>query len=166
MAYSIKNEFEYKKNNSVNIDNYINNRLLAQIKWYDEKSTLYQKRYKLLSVLSITLSALIPVLTLALDFDCEIFIRFIIAILSAIVSIISGILAIYKYKELWVQYRTSCELLKSVLHRYYTHTGEFSEADEKTGFETLVASCEQYFTKEFNGWNNIYTTQNHSSTSS
>lgn len=101
-----------------------------------------------------------------MDFDYEIIIRFIIAILGAVISIISGILSLNKYKELWVQYRTNCEILKSVLHRYYTHTGEFNSCNEQNNFENLVTSCEQYLTREFDSWNNIYSNKCHSSTGS
>lgn len=165
LSYSVKNEYKYEKYNNETINHYIDDRLLAQIDWYDSKSITYQKMYKRLTIVSTILSATIPIFTLALDFECEIIFKFIIAIISSIISIISSILAINKYKELWVQYRTNCELLKSILHRYYTHTGEFS-LNNNNNFETLVLSCESYFTKEFNSWSNIYNNQASSSTGS
>lgn len=164
LSYSVKDEYKYEKDNNEIINHYINDRLLAQIIWYDKKSIIYQKRYKELTILSTILSATIPILTLTLDFECAIIFRFIIAVISSAVSVISSILVINKYKELWVQYRTNCELLKSILHRYYTHTGEFSL--DNNNFEVLVLSCENYFTKEFDSWNNIYDNQDSSSKSS
>lgn len=166
MRYSVKDEYKYDKNNNKTINCYINDRLLSQIAWYDNKSIIYQKRYKTLTILSSVLSAVIPILTLTLDYPFAIVFKFLIAIISAGVSIISSILAINKYKELWVQYRTNCEILKSVLHRYYTHTGEFFSNDDEENFKNLVVSCEKYLTKEFDAWNDIYSNQNHSSTSS
>lgn len=161
--YSIKNEYQYESDSSTTVNNYINNRLLCQIEWYDTKSAIYQDHYKKLTITSTILSSCIPIFTLALDFECSIFFKFLIAIISAAVSVISSILSLNKYKELWVQYRTNCEILKSILHRYYTHTGEFNFNDDLENFKNLVSSCENYFTKEFNNWNNTYSEKSHSS---
>lgn len=116
--YNIADEFRY---NDDTIKSYIQNRLIGQIKWYDNKSAKEQKVYKRLSVISIIITATIPIATLLLDFNCiNCFVKILIAVFSSTATILSSINSLYKHRELWVQYRTNCELLKSVLHRYYT----------------------------------------------
>lgn len=160
-SYSIKNEYKYNTIDDIAIRNYIDNRLLGQIEWYDKKSAIYQKKYKKWTIASAVLSAIIPILTLALEYS--VVFKFAIAIISSIVSVISSILTLNKYKELWVQYRTNCEILKSVLHRYYTRTGEFNSSEDHENFKSLVTSCENYLTKEFSTWSSTYRNQSHSS---
>ena len=164
--YNAANEFRYSKQYNNTTNEYIQNRLIAQIRWYSAKSRKEQKHYKQLSVVSIIVTAIIPIFTLLLDFDCiNTFAKIVIAVLSSCASVITGINTLYKHKELWVQYRTNCELLKSVLHRFYTQSDEFNGKTEEEAFKILVSSCEQYFVKEFDNWNNIYSSAG-SSTSS
>lgn len=162
--YNIADEFRY---NDDTTKSYIQNRLIGQIKWYDNKSAKEQKVYKRLSVISIIITATIPIATLLLDFNyLNCFVKILIAVFSSIATILSSINSLYKHRELWIQYRTNCELLKSVLHRYYTKSAEFKSTSDEEAFALLVESCEQYFTKEFDNWNNIYSNNNQSSTGS
>lgn len=164
--YNSANEFKYSKHYCDTANEYIQNRLIAQINWYSDKSAKEQKHYKRLSVVSIILTAAIPIMTLLLDFDfINIFAKLTIAVLSSFASVITGINTLYKHKELWIQYRTNCELLKSVLHRFYTQSDEFNGKTDDEAFKILVSSCEQYFVKEFDNWSSIYSSTD-SSTSS
>lgn len=150
VEYSVSNEFQYENIKDETANSYIKNRILVQIDWYDKKSIQAQKKYKILSVSSVIITALIPIATLLLNLNSiNLLIQILIALLSSAATVISGILALCKYKELWVQYRSNCELLKSVLHRFYTKSGEFSNKSDETSFELLVCCCEQYLTKEF-----------------
>lgn len=166
-AYDIKAEYTYPEINNPVIAAYINDRLLAQIKYYDDKSCQHQARYKRLSIVSMCLSACIPIFTLVISFNLlNSFPQLIIAILSSAVTVISGTLALNGYKELWIQYRTNCEILKSVLHRFYTQTGEFASQNQQENFKTLVGSCEQYLIKEFGEWQSLNVQDNQPSTNS
>lgn len=157
MDYSVNSEFQYKEAKDEIANLYIQNRLLVQINWYDKKSSQMQIKYKRLSITAIIITALIPIATLLLNVSSiSFFIQILIALLSSVASIISSILALCKYKELWIQYRSNCELLKSVLHRFYTKSGEFSNKSDKSAFE-------QHCTKEFDNWNDIYSKDIHSS---
>lgn len=170
-SYSIINEFkdyDYIQDTDINRKNYINNRILGQIEWYDSKSSAYQMKYKSWTIASTILSATIPILTLALNFDgiLSTICKFAISIISSFVTVISCALAMTKYKELWIQYRTNCEILKSILHKYCTKTGEFDSDDIQKNFSILTSSCEDYLTKEFEKWEEKHTTQSESSNNS
>lgn len=164
--YSIKNEYQYPIEENHTYENYIGKRLIAQIEWYDKKSIIYQKRYKQLMLVSFILSAFIPVLTLLMELDFGFLIRIIIIALSSSVTVISSILTLYGFKDLWIQYRSNCEMLKSILHRYKTKTGEFISGSESDDFKLLVITCEEYMIKEFKNWGSLYNNKNQSSTDS
>lgn len=147
-----KNEFEFylSKIEDETIKEYISKRVIGQINWYSEKSSYNQNKYKHLNVISICISIIIPGLSIISDFHWAI--KFAIAILSSGVAGISSIMALFNYKDIWVQYRISCETLKSNLILYFTHQNQYKDLDEDEAFSKLISSCEAHFTKEFSEW--------------
>lgn len=158
-VYYDENEFKYYLDNMEDIDTktYIQERVIRQLKWYEKKSNKNQLWYRILMVISIIMSSSIPVLTLMLDLSY--IIKIIISVLSSSITGISAIIALYNYRELWVQYRTNCEILKSVLYRFFTRRGEFKDLEDSKIYEMLIISCENYITKEFETWGSIKITQ-------
>lgn len=148
-AYNIADEFNI--DTAINEDHrhYIKNRVLAQIKWYDKKAIDCQKRYKQLSCINIALTSIIPVLTILGQYTG---IKILIAIASAVVSVISYMITINTYKELWVQYRSNCELLKSELHKFINKIGDYKTQDIYDRFELFCYNCENCFVEEFVSW--------------
>lgn len=131
---------------------YVEERVVRQIQWYDKKSSANQASYKKAMVVSIILGALIPVLTLLYDVLPPLAVKIVITLLGTGVAVVSAINALYKYKDLWVQYRTYCEILKSILHRYLTCCGEYKGKKPELAFSMFVDSCEEYMTKEYQVW--------------
>lgn len=153
---SKREEYRYPEFDNANINCYIENRLSSQIKWYGAKSVEMQKKYKLFSILTIVLNGLIPVIILLADFGM--FVKLLIAIISSTTSVLTSIQILNNYKDLWVQYRTNCELLKSLLHRFYTVSGEFAGGNPDDRFSLLVELSEKHLTSEFSQWNAAYAT--------
>ncbi len=157
--YDISQEFNLKNLSSEEKD-YIENRVINQIKWYDSKAIHTQKYYKSLSIFSFVLSSSIPLLVLM---DNKISEKYIVAFIGAIVSIISYIINICSYKDLWIKYRTNCELLKSKLQLYlYYHNS--SKNHSSVEFQNFVLECEKFFSDEFLSWETY--NKNQSSTGS
>lgn len=131
---------------------YIEKRVLDQIIWYDQKSVEKQTRFKKLTIVNIILNAIIPIVVLFSDYG--ILIKALVTGLSSSAGAINAIVALCEFKDLWIQYRSNCELLKSTLHRFFLKSGEFRHiADDQSALmDALVASCEEYFTKEFQSW--------------
>ena len=131
---------------------YIEKRVLDQIIWYDQKSVEKQTRFKKLTIVNIILNAIIPLVVLFSDYG--ILIKALVTGLSSSAGAINAIVALCEFKDLWIQYRSNCELLKSTLHRFFLKSGEFRHiADDQSALmDALVASCEEYFTKEFQSW--------------
>jgi hypothetical protein len=153
-AYSAKTEFMpfVEKIEDPAIKNYIRDRVLGQICWYDEKASINQRSYRISMVISIALSAVIPVLTLLLELPFGFAIKIAITSLSAGVTVISAVNALYKFRELWVQYRSNCEVLISILYRYFSKIGEFEHIKTEQANKLLAEICEDYFAREYQIW--------------
>ena len=127
---------------------YIEKRVLDQIIWYDQKSVEKQTRFKKLTIVNIILNAIIPIVVLFSDYG--ILVKALVTGLSSSAGAINAIVALCEFKDLWIQYRSNCELLKSTLHRFFLKSGEFRHiADDQSALmDALVAS----FTKDFQSW--------------
>ena len=131
---------------------YIQNRVIEQINWYATKSVEKQRRFKQLSIITVLLNATIPVVTFLSEYGITI--RILIVSISSAAVAINAVLSLCSYKELWVQYRSSCELLKSILYRYFNRSGELrliADNPEQCA-QMLVTLCEEHITKEFQSW--------------
>lgn len=163
--YSSKDNFQpYLEQISDNFEKcYIENRVLNQISWYSSKASKNQTFFKRWMMVSIILSSSIPVFTMLSDYF---FAKILITVISSSITVISSIISLYHFQDLWVKYRSTCEILKSILHRYFTHTGEFEKIPHDFAFNILVMSCEEYMTKEFQTWTAINTPKSDNQSSS
>ena len=134
---------------------YIQKRLIDQINWYDNVAAKKQKNYKVLMGISIVLTAIIPVFSLFTTFSYGVVFSAVIAVLSGSATAVTSIANLCEYQKLWVQYRSNCELLKSMLHRYFTSTGEFCNRTDDEKFNLLVALSEEYLINEFRVWSEL-----------
>lgn len=155
--YTCKDQFSHYLNkiDRNDLKSYIEERIIKQIDWYDKKSNVNQKWYKTWMIISIILSGLIPVLTLMIDGDSTLNYKIAVTGFSSAVTAISSILTLYNFRELWVEYRANCEILKSILHRFFNKSGEFANKTSQDIHNLLINSCEEYMTKEFNRWREI-----------
>ena len=152
----IQEEFkEYVEKLDSNKKVYIQNRLLGQIMWYDKQAICKQKKYKILSIISIILTAIIPAISLYTGFEYGIIASTGIAIFSAISTAIMSILNLCEYQKLWIEYRSNCEILKSVLYRFFTRSKEFYGLNEEKAFDLLIQTTEEYLLKEFQTWTEL-----------
>ena len=134
----------------MNQDEYLKNRLYDQIKWYDKKSVVCQKRFKLIRSLEISFAALIPLLS-AIPGDTGL-LKIVIAGLGSGIVIFAGINAISKYHELWISYRTTAETLK---HHQFLFETKCVPYDKKDAFTDLVENVEALISREHSNWSSI-----------
>lgn len=153
ITYNISQEFDLVMIQDKSQRYYIENRIIAQIKWYDSKAIKLQQKYKIsLKTLAI-ISISIPVLTL---FSYKYIIKVLIAIIGSISSVISYFVSVDSCKELWLRYRSNCELLKSELHKYLSCSNSFTQKE----FNIFVSKCEDCFTSEFLSWKDTQSSTN------
>ncbi len=131
--------------------NYLLDRVLPQMTWYSKKSANYQKKYHQLMTAAICLGALIPVFSVWANNAAF---KVILAFLGASVTAVNAYLALYKYQELWIAYRSAREELIHTLYSYFNKAGVFAQKKmtEKELNVLLVEVCENALSKENGGW--------------
>ncbi|MEW6609711.1 MAG: DUF4231 domain-containing protein [bacterium] len=128
-------------------EEYINNRLNDQINWYSKKSQTNQKWFKWLRLLEIIAAALIPFLAgIGTTIPYHLII---IGALGVIIAVSAGLSALYKYHEIWIEYRTTAETLKHEKYLYQTKCPPYNNND---AFCSLVQRVEGLISKENTQW--------------
>lgn len=134
---------------------YIAQRLEQQHKWYSSKSQHYQAWHKRLQIIQLVAATCIPFLsTYATDETA--WLRIVIGILGLGIAVIAGLLALYKFEEKWIKYRTTAESLKHEKYRYLTHTIPY---DGEDAFALLVQRVESLISQENRDWSQYVGTQ-------
>lgn len=136
-------------------DQYMQERLEDQIKWYDSKSIECQKKFKHLKAAVILLSASIPLLVGFIS-DLKFF-EVIVSFIGVVILVIEGWLGLSKYHENWIEYRSICETLRHEKYMYLTRTGVYDIQDP---FKNLVERVESIISNENVNWANINNNQN------
>jgi len=132
---------------TVTPEDYVKSRLEDQISWYSRKSSMNQRMFKRLQLVTIIFSTSIPFLT-AYTSDNEI-VRVIVGLIGIAVAAITAISGLYKYQENWLAYRTTSESLKHQKFLYLTGTEPYHDED---AFNLLVQNVEMTISKENSNW--------------
>jgi len=132
----------------MNEEEYLNDRLEKQISWYDNKSMQNQKWFKRLQIFQIAAATSIPVLVIYIT-DTTPFLRFLNALLGALIAVVSGAIGLYKFQENWLEYRTTCESLRHEKYLYLTKTDPYNI---DSPFPLLVSRVETLISKENTNW--------------
>ena len=138
----------------MNIDEYITSRVDDQINWYDKKSVDCQKKYKTTQTIEIILAALIPLLS-SYAIDCAA-IAFIIGMLGSAIAIIESLTKLYKWHENWIEYRSTCELLRFQKNLFLTKSAPYNTESESLE-NIFVRNIENIISSENNKWKVINT---------
>lgn len=132
----------------MNEEEYLKDRLDSQIEWYDKKSSWNQSWHKRLRILEVIAAASIPFLTGYIT-DSTPDMKIVVGGLGVLIAVSSGVLAIFKFQEHWLQYRTTAESLKHHKYLYQTKTAPY---DRDNSFNLLVESIEGLISKENSNW--------------
>ena len=81
-----------------------------------KKSKRSQTWYKWLQTIEICLAALIPLLSGYTNTCIQI--AFIVGLFGAIIAVIESVSKLNKFHENWIQYRTTCEMLRYQKHLF------------------------------------------------
>lgn len=132
-------------------DAYVIHRIEEQITYYESKSSQNKKLYFRISIATIILNAMIPIISLFLP-SADLVPKLSITIISSVTTILSSIMALTGTKELWTKYRSNASHLTAKLHQYYAKTGPFAGKNEEEAFHLLAAVCEAQMEDEYNQW--------------
>ncbi len=133
----------------MDINTYIQERVDNQIQWYDQKAATCKMWYKIFQTAEIVLAALIPLLSAYASKHTAIAI--ITGILGVIITILETISKVNNYHENWIEYRTTCELLRYQKYLYITKSSPYNLSEE-TIDNLFVKNIEQIISSENNHW--------------
>jgi len=128
-------------------DEYVSERVDDQITYYDVQSKNSQKAFKILTSIQIISGALIPIISgfsKSIDYS-----EWITALLGLAVTCTTAFLALNKYQERWINYRTTCETLRHLKHLFITRSSPYKDEESFDGF---VNDIESVISKENSEW--------------
>lgn len=138
-----------------NIDDYIKYRLDDQINWYDNKAASAQRWYKVYQVAELIIAALIPLLSGYAASST--LIAVIIGVGGALITLIEGICKLFRFHENWIEYRSTCELLRH--EKYLYEMRAFPYCKEESYEQMFVKNVESLISAESSKWKTNNVTQ-------
>ena len=97
-----------------------------QIGWYDRKSQSAERWHKVLKLIQMTATALIPLVAIFGAPEPE----RISAVLALVALILEGAQQLNQYQQNWIGYRSTCEALKHEKHLYLAGAGPYVGAND------------------------------------
>ena len=128
---------------------YLSDRVDDQINWYSKKSKFNQNRYKLLKTIMILVSVTIPFLAGLIKGESDI-LKIAVGVGGIMIAGIEGILSLYKYQDLWLQYRLAAEMLEREKILFITETGQYE--NNPNAFKQFVKQAESIMGSENQAW--------------
>lgn len=129
------------------IHNYLNERVENQLNFFEKKSALNKKYYQYAKISQLVAAALLPFFSIFIsEFGWT---KYLVALLGTLVTILEGVLAIGKYHEKWVTYRTTAENLRQEKFLFLMKAGSYADEGAEQQF---VNKIELILGKENIGW--------------
>jgi len=128
-------------------DKYLTERYEDQFNWIDNKAGKLKRTYTRYQTWVIVLAASTTVLAAVGSVAKPIGTigQWAAVVVSALVTILTSVLATFKHKETWLNYRATAEALKREQYYYRAQIGDYSGAQDKEGLfvqrvEAILAS--------------------------
>ena len=96
----------------------------------------------------IIISASIPVLAIIITGNDEL-LKIAVGVAGVLIVALEGLLSLYKYKETWLQYRMTAEMLEREKLFYLTGAGAYKD---NKNFQSLVDRAEAIMSSENKSW--------------
>jgi hypothetical protein len=125
-------------------EEYVRDRLDAEIAWYSRKSQYSQSWFKRLRVIEILLAATIPLVVGYISPQTEV-LKLVVGTMGVVVAFISGLVTLSRFQENWLEYRTVAETLKHEKYLYLTQSAPY---DGEAPFRLLVERVEARFRRK------------------
>jgi|WetSurMetagenome_2_1015567.scaffolds.fasta_scaffold858746_1 hypothetical protein len=129
--------------NDKEFNDYRENRYYAEIGWYNQKALKYKILFYSFQIAVIVTSALTPILAI-------LELKWITAIIAAIVAILTSLLQFLKLQENWINYRTTCETLRKEEYYFNASLSDYKEVKNKE--ELFVERVEALISRENTLW--------------
>jgi hypothetical protein len=128
--------------NHIDIEEYLNERVLAHIDYCEDVAYSYRSKYYLIEWVLIIVASLTPVFViLNLSLVRNNWMQWIPVVSSTLVAILTGGLKTFRYEENWKKYSELAELLKREKYQFMSRTGIYKISDNpETVFVEAVES--------------------------
>ena len=138
----------------MNSEEYINERVHKQQKYFSKKAGRLKKQYLLWSCIKLISALCITILSSFLGEPQ--WIGVVIGILSAFVAFIEGVLILFKFNESWLLNRSTSEYLKAEEFLFKTHTGDYESLTDSEAFNLFVPKIEALIHSNNIQWKKVY----------
>lgn len=132
--------------NQEQFNDYLENRYYNQIEWYDKKASYNQKIFKTLQLIVTALAVVTPILLVVQ----EELLLWIAVLTSATVAISATLLRTFNYHENWLNYRSTCEMLKKEIYYYKAKLHDYHDATDPEAL--FVERVEDLISREQTFW--------------
>ncbi|MBX2847967.1 MAG: DUF4231 domain-containing protein [Acidiferrobacterales bacterium] len=139
-------DHEYRSWRSMSPEQYLKERVDDQLAWYSKKSATNKNWHFRLQLVTLIAAALVPVISLS---SSAMGVRIVVAIVGSIAAVAAGVVALYQFRDLWIDYRSTAEQLK--YERYLFLTGSEPYGTEEC-FSLFVNRVENIILEENRGW--------------
>jgi uncharacterized protein DUF4231 len=119
-------------------------RLLEQLRWYDEKSTHHKLWFQTLKVLQLVIAAAIPVIAAAGASAA------VGGALGATIVVLEGMQQLFQFQQNWITYRATAEALKHEQFLYLAEAGPYAAAPRPLAL--LAERVEALVAQEHASW--------------
>ena len=131
-------------------ETYLEERLQAQIDWHEAKSGWNQRMFKRLQVVVIVAGALLPFLA---GFQQQVpRMSWAIGALGILVAVVTGVISLYRFQELWVDYRLTAETLQQEKYRFLTGVPPYGT---NAAMDVLVDRVESVLAEQNSQWQQL-----------
>ena len=141
----------------MNIDVYIKERVNDQINWYSKKASGFKKYHNFINIfcLFVTSGTSLTIILQLLYDNLSNGILILTSILTIIATVLLAVDKLYKFEELRINYRSTCEKLIQEKYIFLTVSGEYFELTEKDRNNLFVQRCESIMTTEVGNWSQL-----------
>jgi hypothetical protein len=124
----------------IDIEGYLNDRVLAHIDYCDDVAYSYRSKYYLIEWVLIIVASLTPIFViLNFSFARDNWAQWIPVASSTVVAILTGGLKTFRYEENWKKYSELAELLKKEKYQFMAGSGIYkSSSNPETVFVEAV----------------------------
>jgi hypothetical protein len=133
----------------VKAEDYLQTRIDGQISWYEGKSARNKRWYYTCQVIVLICGALIPLVAGYMTAQMT-WLKYLTGALGAVVVVFQGLMALKKYKENWLTYRSTAEWLQREKMYYLTNAGDYKTSPDAFGL--FVERAENIMSSENSGW--------------
>ncbi|MFM2375713.1 MAG: hypothetical protein RLZZ165_810 [Bacteroidota bacterium] len=119
---------------SITIDQYLEDRVEDQLSYYNKAASKAKKRFQRLKVVEVVLASFVPFLSALINEDNAGTLKVIVGLVGVGITLLSGVLLVYKFQEDWVNYRSTAEALTAEKFKFLARTGPYQGSDASSIF--------------------------------